>query len=100
MSSLVRAEYLTPKEIQEVADAGAIGDVCAIHFDLQGSILDIPIAARVIGVSASQLVKIPFRLAVAGGAVKAQAILGALRSGLISALVTDDLAAGNVLAQT
>jgi deoxyribonucleoside regulator len=100
MSSLVRAEYLTPKEIREVAAAGAVGDVCAVHFDLEGKILDIPIAARVVGVSAADLTKIPVRLAVAGGAVKAPAILGALRSGLISALVTDVLAARSVLEQT
>ncbi|TFH33628.1 MAG: sugar-binding transcriptional regulator, partial [Anaerolineales bacterium] len=96
MSSLVRAGYLTPKEIRVVAQAGAVGDVCAVHFDIHGNILDIPIAARVIGVSESDLRKIPFRLGVAGGAVKAPAILGALRSGLISALVTDDLAVRSI----
>jgi deoxyribonucleoside regulator len=99
MSSFVRAEYLTPKEVKEVADAGAVGDVCAIHFDLQGQILDIPITARVVGVSHADLLKIPLRLAVAGGALKAAAILGALRSGVINALVTDDLAARTVLGQ-
>ena len=98
MSSFVRAEYLTPKEIRAVADAGAVGDVCAAHFDISGKILDIPIAERVVGVSESDLYKIPLRLAVAGGAIKAPAILGALRSHLITALVTDDLAARSVLA--
>ncbi len=99
MSSFVRAEYLTPKEVREVADAGAVGDVCAVHFDLQGNIIDLPIADRVVGVSQEDLRRIPFRLAVAGGGVKAPAILGALRSGLISALVTDDLAARKVFEQ-
>jgi DNA-binding transcriptional regulator LsrR (DeoR family) len=97
MSSLVRAEYLTTKEIQEVAQSGAVGDVCAIHFDLDGKILDIAIAKRVIGIGAEDMLRIPFRLAVAGGSLKAPAILGALRSGLINALVTDDLAARGVL---
>ncbi len=99
MSSFVRAEYLTPKEVREVADAGAVGDVLAVHFDLQGQILDLPIANRVVGVTKDDLLNIPFRLAVAGGSIKAPAILGALRSGLITALVTDDLAARQVLAQ-
>lgn len=97
MSSFVRAEYLTPKEVREIADAGAVGDVCAAHFDVHGTILDIYITARVVGVSDADLMKIPFRLGVAGGAIKAPAILGALRSGLLSALVTDDLAARKVL---
>jgi deoxyribonucleoside regulator len=99
MSSFVRAEYLTPKEVREVAEAGAVGDVCATHFDIHGTILDIYITARVVGVSDADLRKIPFRLGVAGGAIKAPAILGALRSGLLSALVTDDLAARKVLEQ-
>jgi DNA-binding transcriptional regulator LsrR (DeoR family) len=99
MSSFVRAEYLTPKEVREVAEAGAVGDICAAHFDIHGTILDIYITARVIGVSDADLMKIPFRLGVAGGAIKAPAILGALRSGLLSALVTDDLAARKVLEQ-
>jgi DNA-binding transcriptional regulator LsrR (DeoR family) len=99
MSSFVRAEYLTPKEVNEVADAGGIGDICAVHFDIQGRILDLPISKRVVGISAADLGKIPFRLGIAGGAIKSQAIQGALRSGLLSALVTDDLAARKVLAQ-
>lgn len=99
MSSFVRAEYLTPDEVGELAEAGAVGDVCAVHFDAQGQILEIPLTERVIGVSYKDLLNIPFRLAVAGGSVKAPAILGALRSGLISALVTDDLAANKVVNQ-
>lgn len=97
MSSFVRAEYLTPKEISEIATAGAVGDVCAIHFDLEGNVLENLISARVVGVSDADLRKIPLRLGVAGGAIKAQAILGALRSGLLNVLVTDDLAAREVL---
>jgi DNA-binding transcriptional regulator LsrR (DeoR family) len=99
MSSFVRAEYLTPKEVSEIAEAGAVGDVCAAHFDIQGNILDIDIMARVVGVSDADMMKIPFRLGVAGGAIKAPAILGALRSGLLTALITDDLAARKVLEQ-
>jgi deoxyribonucleoside regulator len=97
MSSFIRAEYLTPDEIREIAAAGAVGDICAVHFDIQGNVLDIPIAERVVGVSDADIFRIPFRLAVAGGGIKAPAILGALRSKLISALVTDDLAARSVL---
>lgn len=97
MSSFVRAQYLTEGEIIEIADTGAVGDVCAIHFNLEGSILDIPIAHRVIGVQAGGLRAIPYTLAVAGGEIKPPAILGALRTGLIQGLVTDELAARKFL---
>ncbi len=97
-SSIVRAGYLTVKEMAEVAASGAVGDVCAIHFDAAGNLLDLPLAHRVIGVQAEVLRGIPLVLGVAGGAVKAPAILGAVRSRLINALVTDEEAALRMLA--
>lgn len=97
MSSLVRAQYLTKAELREVADAGAVGDICAIHFDVRGKILDIPIAKRVVGIEPKDLRRIPFKIGVAGGKTKAPAILGGLRSGLVDSLVTDDEAAREVL---
>jgi len=97
LSSLVRAGYLTPDEINEVAASGAVGDVCAIQFDIDGNVLDLPISRRVVGVEADTLRQIPLVLGIAAGKVKAPAILGALRAGLINGLVTDDVAAREVL---
>ena len=97
MSSLVRAEYLTEKEIRDLADAGAVGDVCAIHFDTQGNILDLPIHHRVVGIGAQDLKGIPTTVGVAAGEIKAPAILGALNAGLVNSLVTDDSAARSLL---
>jgi DNA-binding transcriptional regulator LsrR (DeoR family) len=97
MSSLVRAEYLTEKEIQDLADAGAVGDVCAIHFNSQGKILDLPIHRRVVGISARDLKEIPTTVGVAAGETKAPAILGALNARLVNSLVTDDSAARAIL---
>jgi DNA-binding transcriptional regulator LsrR (DeoR family) len=96
-SSLVRAEYLTQQEVLALSSAGAVGDICAIHFDSEGSLLDLPLAARTVAIRAEDLRRIPLVLGVAGGEVKASAIRGALRSGLINALVTDDVAAQLVL---
>lgn len=97
MSSLVRAQYLTGNEVSAIAEAGAVGDVCAIHFDIDGKVLDIPIARRVVGIRAVDLKKDPLTIAIAGGEIKAPAIHGALRSGLVKALVTDDETARIVL---
>lgn len=97
-SSIVRAGYLTAQEMAAVAASGAVGDVCAIHFDVQGNLLDLPLASRVIGVQPDVLRGIPLVLGVAGGTLKAPAILGAVRSGLVNALVIDEDAAREVLA--
>lgn len=98
MSSLVRAGYMTAEEISEVAATGAVGDVCGIHFDVQGHVLDIPITQRIVGIQAYVLRRIPFVLGVAAGDTKVPAILGAVRAGLVNVLVTDDITAQQVLA--
>lgn len=96
-SALVRAGYLTRTECDEIASSGAVGNVCTSFFNIQGEILDIPIAHRVVGVTPEVLRSIPLVIGVAGGANKTDAILGALRAGLITALVTDDETAKAVL---
>jgi DNA-binding transcriptional regulator LsrR (DeoR family) len=97
-SALVKAGFLRARQSLEMQrQAGAVGDVCAIPFDLEGRILDLPISRRVMSVDAPTLVRIPVRLGVAAGEAKVQPVLGALRSGLVNALVTDETVAAGVL---
>ncbi len=97
VSSLLRAGYLTPDELNAVAATGAVGDVCARHFDIEGYELDIDINRRVVGLSMADLRVVPEVVGVARGIRKATAILGALRGQLIDVLVTDDDTAREVL---
>jgi len=97
VSSLLRAGYLTEDELRTIEVAGAVGDVCARHFDLQGQILDIDINHRIVGISVDDLRRVPEVIGVAGGVRKARAILGALRGQLIDTLVTDDDTAHEIL---
>lgn len=92
-SSLVRAGYLTFSDLEELTQSGAVGDVCAIHFDLQGHILDVPLHRRRIGISPQALARVPIKVGVAGGEAKALSIVGACRAGLVNHLVTDETAA-------
>lgn len=96
-SSLVRSGYLTPEELGEFVQAGAVGDVCTIHFDIHGQLIDIPLQRRFMGIDYDALVHVPLRIGIAAGQPKAAAILGALRAGMINVLVTDDVAATHVL---
>ena len=59
--------------------------------------MEIPVAGYAFGTGADTLQKISLSIGVAGGAVKAPGILGALRSQLVNSLVTDDAAARIVL---
>ncbi len=97
LSSLVRAGYLEPGQLEELVAAGAVGDVCAIHFDQDGRLIHTPLTRRVVGIDYDHLVRIPKRLGIAGDQPKALAILGALRSGLVNILVTDDVVAATLL---
>lgn len=96
-SSLVRSGYLSPAQLEEFVQAGAVGDVCAIHFDLHGNLVDTPLQRRFVGIGYQALVHAPLRLGIAAGPAKVRPILGALRGGTINALVTDNTAATQVL---
>jgi DNA-binding transcriptional regulator LsrR (DeoR family) len=100
-SSLLRAGYLTRAELAAIRASGAVGDICGTHFDSDGRILDIEINRRVIGIDLRRLLQTPCQvIGVAGGQVKAPAISGALRGGLVNVLVTDSSAAEQILSET
>ncbi len=98
LSSLVRAGYLSEREMRAVKEEGAVGDICATHYDLNGKILDIEINKRVVGIELFDLRSSDCKVvAVAGNNRKSPAILGALRGGFIDVLITDTSAAQAVL---
>jgi deoxyribonucleoside regulator len=96
--SLLRAGYLDRKALAQLRAQGVVGDVCARHYDAQGSLLDIELNRRVVGIELEALHGIEQVIGVAGGEAKAEAILGALRGGHVNVLVTDDAAARKALA--
>lgn len=98
-SSLVREGFITPEESAEISLRGAVGHSCGIHFDIQGRVLDIPLNDRIVGISSEDLSRIPEVILAACGTVKANAILGALRTGLFHVLATDEAAALKILAE-
>jgi len=88
-SSLVRAGYLSPAGVEALRALGAVGDVCARYYDREGAPVDARIDRRIVGLGLDALKRIPTVLAVAGGAVKAESLLGALRGRYLDVLVTD-----------
>jgi deoxyribonucleoside regulator len=100
VSSLVRSGYLSARQVAAIEEQGAVGDVCVIHFDVEGNILDIPIARRTVGIDLDSVRSIPTVIGVAGGEAKARAILGALRARLVNVLVVDDVTASVALEES
>ena len=97
-SSLVRAGFISREESEEIWRNGAVGHSCCIHFDIDGGVLSTPLNDRIIGITEEDLRKIPEVILAACGMVKADAILGALHSGLFHVLATDESTAMRILA--
>ena len=89
--------YLSRHEVEELRRAGAVGDVCGMHFDMQGRPVCQEFSDRVVAIRLPDLLAVRVRLGVAGGEGKADAILGALRGKYVNVLVIDSLAARKVL---
>ena len=84
-------------ELDELRQAGAVGDVCGSHFDINGQPACTDFSDRLVSIRRSDLLAVPVRLGVAGGEGKADAILGALRGKYVNVLVIDSNAAKRVL---
>jgi len=96
-SSFYLAGYVTRRELDDLRRAGAIGDVCGLHFDVNGQPACDDFCERLVSIRRPDLLSIPVRLGVAGGEGKAEAMLGALRSKYVNVLVIDSLTARKVL---
>ncbi len=96
-SGLIWTGYMGRKEFAFLKSRGAVGHMAAQHYDIDGNVLDIGLNKRVISIGLESLKQIETVIAIAGSAEKAQAILGALRGKYIDVLITDDIAAKQIL---
>ena len=85
---------------RELGHDGAVGEVLVSPFDDHGRFVCDALRERTIAYDARDLSsgRIPVRIGVASGQAKVRPILGALRGGLLTTLVTDQATAGSVLA--
>lgn len=75
----------------------AVGDVASRFFDGDGTAVESPTEDQLLGITRTQLQRIPSRIGVAVGISKADAILAAARSKLVNVLVTDVITASALL---
>lgn len=98
-SSYFLAGYVSSREQARLQRAGAVGDVCGLHFDIQGRHVCEEFTARCLTICKEDLFNIPVRIGVAGGTGKVGPVLGALRGNFVNVLVTDSITARQVLEQ-
>lgn len=89
--------YISDEELAKITQRGAVGEILTTFYDINGDILNLSIHERTIGLPLDDLRQIPCVIGVAAGIKKAQAIVGALKGGYITSLVTDDIAAREML---
>ncbi|WP_040283736.1 sugar-binding transcriptional regulator [Tessaracoccus massiliensis] len=88
--SAVLAGVTTDDEVAEFAARGAVGDMLGEWYDANGRVVETSWSERRIGVGLDELRGMSNVVGVAGGVEKVAAIRGAVRGGLIDALVTDE----------
>jgi len=93
---LVRYGHLSAEDRKRLLQSGAVGDVSARFFDIQGEPVTI-LDDRLIAIEREELAHIPTVVAVAAGPEKYAAIRGALRSGYVAVLVTDETTAQEIV---
>jgi len=96
-SSFFQAGYIPLEELEALQDKGMVGDVCGLHFDLNGHTPDLAFHKRIITIQPEALRSIPHRFGVAGGIRKLKPILGAICTGYVNILITDEVAAIELL---
>lgn len=89
-SGLYRSGYLTEMDLEVLRGQGIVGEIAGIYFDRDGQVRPLEINERMIAASAEVIATIPTRVGVSFGELKAQANLGAIRSGLLNVLITDE----------
>ena len=81
--------YISREELNNLHQAGAVGDALGCYFDREGSIVPSPTADKMIGLCLTELVEIPWSVLVAGGAEKVLPISSALRGNYFNVLISD-----------
>lgn len=96
-SGFVREGFLSSEALSEFIKDGVIGDIAWHLYTQDGELYPCEFSERVIGITLDELREVPLTLAVAAGLEKVRAIIGALRTGVINVLCTDDRTASAIL---
>lgn len=92
-----RTGYIDDTDLERIRENGAVGDVCGSYFSYDGSLIPFEMNERTVAVGPGVLKNIPNRIGVSWGEEKAVPNIGAVRSGLVNVLVTNEPTARKML---
>jgi len=97
ISTLVKTGHISGNDLESLKANGAVGDVYSHFFDIDGKTFDNKLSERIIAMPVKELLRVPYSIGIAGGELKAEAILGAIRGKYINILITDSNAGEKIL---
>ncbi len=97
VSSFLRTGYITDQDLTHLHANAVVGDIYNHFYNVHGQFRDGKLADRLMAMTLEQMRQVPLTIAVASGLSKRLAILGALRSGIVDWLITDQPTARAVL---
>jgi DNA-binding transcriptional regulator LsrR (DeoR family) len=96
-SAVVRMGCFSVSEMRRLRDRGAVGDILGSFFDAGGHVVVDGIRDRVVAIGRADLEAIKCVVAICSERDKGDAVLGALRSGMVNVLATNLSTARTVL---
>jgi deoxyribonucleoside regulator len=92
-----RSGIFKAQDLEQLQQAGSVGDICARFFDIHGVEIPSAFQERIVGITLDDLRSTALTIAVAGGADKTEPLIGALNGHLVKVLVTDEQTAQAIL---
>jgi len=97
-SGVYQAGYLSQDELNTLHAMGAVGELLGYFIDINGNRLDVEFHDRLFSTYVGDLNESDCKVvAIAGGKIKTEGVLGALRGNYVDVLVTDSAVAEAVL---
>ncbi|SDY29106.1 sugar-binding transcriptional regulator [Salimicrobium album] len=97
-SNLVFSGFLGEEDYKNLESQHAVGDICSRFYDIQGNEIAGDLNNRTVAVELDTLKNVPSTIGVAESREKTESIVGALRGGFLTHLVTNDTTAEAILA--
>ena len=84
------AGHLKESELEDFKARNLCGSINSIFYDQEAKIAELPFNNRIVAIAKEELLQIKFRIGIAVGSEKEQAVLAALKSSLINIARTGD----------